>query len=200
MYQYFLSNPNDSRIGTEWVSWYTNGGLAGLVLRRQAEYNIYSNGVYEYRPIAQVNQNGIITGIADSSDWKIETDNSTWKITNVGVDSSVVWRYIYSLDKKIKDKSFAQNVPLENVAKQNLKDSIYSSLWFKQLKVSDDSLFLRSDSRTIHPYLKSKYDSIKKVFEISKNQIPLNSRIEEIATIRGRVPGENQKHPPQKPG
>lgn len=129
---------------------------------------------------------------ADSSDWKIETDNSTWKITNVGVDSSVVWRYIYSLDKKIKDKSFAQNVPLENVAKQNLKDSIYSSLWFKQLKVSDDSLFLRSDSRTIHPYLKSKYDSIKKVFEISKNQIPLNSRIEEIATIRGRVPGENQ--------
>ena len=66
MYQYFLSNPNDSRIGTEWVSWYTNGGLAGLVLRRQAEFNIYSNGVYEYRPIAQVNQNGIITGIAVS--------------------------------------------------------------------------------------------------------------------------------------
>ena len=63
MYQYFLSNPNDSRIGTEWVSWYTNGGLAGLVLRRQAEYNIYSNGVYEYRAIAQVNQNGNITGV-----------------------------------------------------------------------------------------------------------------------------------------
>ena len=63
MYQYFLSNPNDNRIGTEWASWYTNGGLTGLVLRRQAEYNIYSNGVYEYRPIAQVNQNGYITGI-----------------------------------------------------------------------------------------------------------------------------------------
>lgn len=66
MYQYFLSNPNDNRIGTEWVSWYTNGGLAGLVLRRQAEYNIYSNGVYEYRAIAQVNQNGNITGVAVS--------------------------------------------------------------------------------------------------------------------------------------
>ena len=63
MYQYFLSNPNDSRIGTEWKTWYTNGGLAGLVARRQAEYNIYSNGVYEYRAIAQVNQNGYITGI-----------------------------------------------------------------------------------------------------------------------------------------
>ena len=63
MYQYFLSNPNDSRIGTEWKTWYTNGGLAGLVLRRQAEYNIYSNGEYEYRAIAQVNQNGNITGI-----------------------------------------------------------------------------------------------------------------------------------------
>ena len=66
MYEYFLSNPNDSRIGIEWVSWYTNGGLAGLVLRRQAEYNIYSNGVYEYRAIAQVNQNGNITGVAVS--------------------------------------------------------------------------------------------------------------------------------------
>ena len=66
MYEYFLSNPNDSRIGTEWVKWYTNGGLAGLVLRRQAEFNIYSNGVYEYRDIAQVDSNGNITGIAVS--------------------------------------------------------------------------------------------------------------------------------------
>ena len=66
MYQYFLANPNDSRIGTEWVKWYTNGGLAGLVLRRQSEFNIYSNGVYEYRPIAQIDSNGNITGIAVS--------------------------------------------------------------------------------------------------------------------------------------
>ena len=66
MYQYFLDNPNDSRIGTDWVKWYTNGGLAGLVLRRQAEFNIYRNGVYEYRDIAQVDSNGNITGIAVS--------------------------------------------------------------------------------------------------------------------------------------
>ena len=66
MYRYFLSNPNEIWIGKEWVSWYTNGCLAGLVLRRQSEYNIYANGVYEYRPIAQVNQNGYITGIAVS--------------------------------------------------------------------------------------------------------------------------------------
>lgn len=66
MYQYFLANPNDSRIGTEWVSWYTNGGLTGLVLRRQAEFNIYKNGEYEYRAIAQVDSNGNITGVAVS--------------------------------------------------------------------------------------------------------------------------------------
>ena len=66
MYEYFLINPDDSRIGTTWETWYTNGGLAGLVLRRQAEYNIYVNGVYEYRPIAQINENGVITGIAVS--------------------------------------------------------------------------------------------------------------------------------------
>ena len=64
MYEYFLNNPNDNRIGTTWKTWYTNGGLAGLVLRRQAEYNIYANGVYEYRPIPQIDANGYITGVA----------------------------------------------------------------------------------------------------------------------------------------
>lgn len=66
MYQTFLTNPNDSSIPTNWSSWYTNGGLAGLVARRQAEADIYVNGNYEYRAIAQVDSNGNITGIAVS--------------------------------------------------------------------------------------------------------------------------------------
>ena len=40
--------------------------MAGLVARRQSEYNIYKNGSYEYRAIAQVDSNGSITGIAVS--------------------------------------------------------------------------------------------------------------------------------------
>ena len=66
MYAKFLVNPNDDSIGTDWSTWYTNGGLAGLVERRNAEYNIYKNGSYEYRAIAQVDSNGLITGIAVS--------------------------------------------------------------------------------------------------------------------------------------
>ena len=66
MYAKFLVNPNDNSIGTDWSTWYTNGGLAGLVERRNAEYNIYKNGSYEYRAIAQVDSNGLITGIAVS--------------------------------------------------------------------------------------------------------------------------------------
>ena len=66
MYSYFLADPNDDRIGTEWSSWYTNGGMAGLVERRQSEYNIYKNGSYDYRAIAQVDSNGSITGVAVS--------------------------------------------------------------------------------------------------------------------------------------
>lgn len=69
MYEYFLSNPNDNRIGTTWKTWYTNGGLEGLVLRRKAEYDIYLNGVYEYRAIGKINENGVITG-------EIVTDNN----------------------------------------------------------------------------------------------------------------------------
>ena len=64
MYTKFLVNPNDESIGADWSSWYTNGGLAGLVERRQAEYNIYKNGSYDYRAIAQVDSNGSITGVA----------------------------------------------------------------------------------------------------------------------------------------
>ena len=66
MYSKFLANPNDESIGTDWSSWYTNGGMAGLVARRQSEYNIYKNGSYEYRAIAQVDSDGYITGIAVS--------------------------------------------------------------------------------------------------------------------------------------
>ena len=66
MYQTFLTNPEDSSIPTNWVSWYTNGGLAGLVARRQAEADIYVNGNYDYRAIAQVDSSGSITGIAVS--------------------------------------------------------------------------------------------------------------------------------------
>ena len=40
--------------------------MAGLVARRQSEYNIYKNGSYEYRAIAQVDSDGYITGIAVS--------------------------------------------------------------------------------------------------------------------------------------
>ena len=65
-YGKFLANPNDDSIGTDWSSWYTNGGMAGLVARRQSEYNIYKNGSYEYRAIAQVDSDGYITGIAVS--------------------------------------------------------------------------------------------------------------------------------------
>ena len=67
MYAKFLVNQNDNSIGSDWSSWYTNGGLAGLVERRNAEYNIYKDGSYDYRPIAQVDSNGNITGIPVSS-------------------------------------------------------------------------------------------------------------------------------------
>ena len=66
MYQTFLTNPDDRSIPTNWTSWYTNGGLAGLVARRQAEADIYVNGNYDYRAIAQVDSSGSITGIAVS--------------------------------------------------------------------------------------------------------------------------------------
>ena len=66
MFAKYIVNQNDTTVSSGWESWYINDNfgneLEGLKLRRQAEKNIFDNGVYEYRPIPIVNSNAEIVG------------------------------------------------------------------------------------------------------------------------------------------
>ena len=66
MFAKYIANQNDTTASSGWESWYINDNfgneLEGLKLRRQAEKNIFDNGVYEYRPIPIVNSNAEIVG------------------------------------------------------------------------------------------------------------------------------------------
>lgn len=61
MYATFKTNPNDPSIPQRWLTWYINAGTAveaGLRARRKAEANIWSNGIYEFRPITTITSSG----------------------------------------------------------------------------------------------------------------------------------------------
>ena len=63
MYEKFIKNMDDASVTDGWESWYVSDGinvLEGLKLRRQAEKNIFNNGVYEYRSIGVVG-GGVLT-------------------------------------------------------------------------------------------------------------------------------------------
>lgn len=66
MYAKFLKNVDDLSIYNDWLSYYitdsTGNVNEGLILRREAEANIYQNGKYEKRPIVLIDANGNITG------------------------------------------------------------------------------------------------------------------------------------------
>ena len=64
-YQLIRINPLDPQIETVWKSFATTGGgvpMQGLVLRREAESNVYFNGSYEMRPIVNTLESGYVEG------------------------------------------------------------------------------------------------------------------------------------------
>lgn len=65
MYKKFIVNINDESIATDWLTYATNGGLAGLVARRKAESDIFKSGTYEHRPIIKYDHNGNISGVVE---------------------------------------------------------------------------------------------------------------------------------------
>ena len=64
-YQLIRNNPLDPQIESVWKSFATTGGgvpMQGLVLRREAEANIYFNADYEMRPIVNTLDGGYVEG------------------------------------------------------------------------------------------------------------------------------------------
>mgnify|MGYP002609402270 CR=1 FL=1 len=67
MYKKYLNNQDDESIYNDWLNWYIygenilDGPLPGLVARRKQEATIFKDGIYEYRAISILNENGVIT-------------------------------------------------------------------------------------------------------------------------------------------
>ena len=107
--------------------------------------------------------------------------------------------YIYSKDESQKfDRiTVAHNVDFKSVLAQNPYDSIFTSPWFQNKKVEGWKLYRRDSTDKEHPYLDVNYNNDgttnfeNSVFSVYQKDIPFNARVEEIATLRGRVPVEN---------
>lgn len=139
---------------------------------------------------------------SSSTNWSVDSKKCTSNechIVNSGVDSSSVLEYIYSKDKsqKYDRTTVAHNVKLKSVLDQNPNDSIFTSPWFQNKKVEDWTLYRRDSSDKEHPYLDVNFNNAEttnfenSVFSVYQKDIPFNARVEEMATLRGRVPGEN---------
>lgn len=139
---------------------------------------------------------------SSSTNWSVDSKKCTSKecnIVNSGVDSSSVLEYIYSKDEsqKFDRMTVAHNVNFKSVLAQNPYDSIFTSPWFQNQKVEGWKLYRRDSTDKEHPYLDVEYNNDgttnyeNSVFNVSQKDIPFNTRVEEIATLRGRVPGEN---------
>ncbi len=137
-----------------------------------------------------------------SKSWKVESGASKKSFfVNDGVLKRSVLEYVRSKDFKRKriGGEVSHAIPFASVLLQNPKVSLFSSLWFQKKSVTDWGVFRRDSLNGEHPYLEVKWEKDKTenfdnaLFSVKVKEIPFNQRIEEIATLRGRVPGENSK-------
>lgn len=139
-----------------------------------------------------------------TSKWEIKPGTtSTWEITNEGVDVSSTPEYVLSWDESFKGNRPRGNhsVELSRVTAQNPSDLILGKSWIKNINVSACSLFVRDTlkddgSFVEHPYFNVNFKALNgdSLFNVTRtSEVPLESRINETATIRGRVPGDNVK-------
>ncbi len=128
--------------------------------------------------------------------WEIdfETSKNQWLVTNTGIDTTTILEYIFSRDDSVSynSRDVGHQVPLKQVLQQNPKDSLLQGAWFQKGTILDASLYRRDDTVRLHPYLQVLYDSVSSLFNVSRTSIdPYNVRIDEIATWRGRMPGDS---------
>ena len=149
--------------------------------------------------IAQTDSNG---NVSHDSNWDIELDRSTnrWKIGVEGFGMTDTLGYVYSRGSvKFSGTDRSHIVPLDSVLSQNkdvYRHHAEDIPWYRNMSYSVAGVFLRDtsiseDSLETHPYLSAKIDSSSRYFLVDWNNSSPDSRMAEIATFRGRVPGDS---------
>lgn len=141
------------------------------------------------------------TAIHDQQ-WKIEFDSfkSQWSVGVKGIDTTDTLGYVYSRGSvKFSGTDRSHVVPLDSVLSQN-KDvhghHAEDIPWYRDMSYSVAGMYLRDtsiseDSLPPHPYLIATMDSSSKYFVVYWDGSSPDSRMAEIATFRGRVPGDS---------
>ena len=149
--------------------------------------------------IVQTDSNG---NASHESRWDIELDRSTnrWKIGVEGFGVTDTLGYVYSRGSvKFSGTDRSHVVPLDSVLSQN--NNVYRHHaedipWYRDMSYSVAGMYLRDtsvseDGLAEHPYLNAIIDSSSKDFYVTWNKLSPDSRMAEIATFRGRVPGDS---------
>ena len=149
--------------------------------------------------IVQTDSNG---NASHESRWDIKLDRSTnrWKIGVEGFGVTDTLGYVYSRGSvKFSGTDRSHVVPLDSVLSQN--NNVYRHHaedvpWYRDMSYSVVGMFLRDtsvseDGLAEHPYLNAIIDSSSKDFYVTWNKLSPDSRMAEIATFRGRVPGDS---------
>ena len=148
---------------------------------------------------------GFIPVVTDSagsrltnSGWDtVRVTGGGWTLRNPGVRDTLALDYVFSADGTIpvNMKNSNHSVPLRNVLVQNNVGTLLTDSWVKEMDVTLDSLVYRDDSladtaQQRHSFLVAAYDTTNSEFDVDWNGVAPTFRMNEIATFRGRVPGD----------
>ncbi|MBQ3714759.1 MAG: hypothetical protein II892_04130 [Fibrobacter sp.] len=141
------------------------------------------------------------TAIHDQQ-WNIKFDSfkSQWSVGVEGINMPDTLGYVYSRGSvKFSGTDRSHVVPLDSVLSQN--NEVYRHHaedipWYRDVSYSVTGMYLRDtsiseDSLLPHPYLSATMDSSSKYFVVDWDGSSPDSRMAEIATFRGRVPGDS---------
>ena len=134
--------------------------------------------------------------------WNMEFDSfkSQWSVGVEGLNMTDTLGYVYSRGSvKYSGTDRSHVVPLDSVLSQNKdvrRHHAEDIPWYREMSYSVAGMYLRDtsiseDSLSPHPYLSAIIDSSSKYFIVDWNKLSPDSRMAEIATFRGRVPGDS---------
>ena len=147
---------------------------------------------------------GFIPVVTDStglrlvnSGWDTVRVIGDWTLGNPGRMDTLALDYVFSADGTIpvNMKNSNHSVPLRNVLAQNNADTLLVDPWVKEMDVTLDSLVYRDDTladtaQQRHSFLTATYNTTNTEFDVVWNGVAPTFRMNEIATFRGRVPGD----------
>lgn len=136
--------------------------------------------------------------------WNPEENEGVWSAKNEGETCKSTASFIWSWQKpwNYNRSDLDHKISLDDVEKQDSSDEILDKPWMKKVEIGKPYIYVRgsegeresSGERKLHSYYTAEYDDNGKQFSVSRRHpVNYNVREPEKLTLRGRVPGKDQK-------